>query len=66
MIDCLLFNIFINGLNEEEQGYLSGVQVTWNWVGTHILEDRNQFQNDEDRFVKWAENNRMKFNKVIC
>ena len=55
----VLFNIFINDLDEEVQGTLTKLSVIAN-----TLEDRNKLQSDLDRLEHRAENNRMKFNST--
>ena len=63
----VLFNIFINDLDEEVQGMLIKFADDTKLGGTaNTLEDRNKIQSDLDRLERWAENNRMKFNRDKC
>ena len=63
----VLFNIFINDLNEGVQGMLVKFADDTE-VGriANTLEDRNKIQKDLDRMEHWAESNRMKFNRDKC
>ena len=63
----VLFDIFINDLDEGVQGVL--VKITDDTKLGRIantLEDRNKIQNDIDRIEHWAESNRMKFSRDKC
>ena len=63
----VLFNIFINDLDEEVQGKLIKFADDTKLGGiANTLEDRNKLQSDLDRLERWAENNRMKFNRDKC
>ena len=64
VLGLVLFNNFINDLDEGAQGMLVKSEDNRK-LGEldNILEDRNKIQNDLDRLENWAENNRMKFNR---
>ena len=58
----MLFNIFINDLDEGVQGMLIKFADDTKLGGiANTLEDRNKIQNDLDRMEHWAKSNRMKF-----
>ncbi|CAM5077495.1 unnamed protein product [Natator depressus] len=67
VLDLVLFNIFINDLD-------NGIQSTLIKFASYIklggvssaLEDRIKIQNDLGKMEKWSEVNRMKFNKEKC
>ena len=63
----VLFNVFINDLDEEVQGMLIKFADDTKLDGiANTLEDRNKLQSDIDRLEHWAKNNRMKFNRDAC
>ena len=64
VLDPVLFNIFINDLDEGVQGLLVKFADDKKLGGiANTLEDRNKIQNDLDRMEHWAESNRMKFSR---
>ena len=63
----MVFNIFINDLDEGVQGMLVKFVEDTKFGGiANTLEDRSKIQNDLDSLGHWAENNRMKFNREKC
>ncbi|KAF7247973.1 RNA-directed DNA polymerase from mobile element jockey [Varanus komodoensis] len=63
----VLFNIFINDLDEEVQGkIIKFADDTKLGRIANTLEDRMKIQGDLDKFERWAETNRMKFSKDKC
>ncbi|KAF7249710.1 putative COX1/OXI3 intron 2 protein [Varanus komodoensis] len=60
----VLFNIFINDLDEKVQGmiirFANDIKLG---VIANTLEDRKKIQGDHDRLECWAENKRMKFSR---
>ena len=62
----VLFNIFINDLDEGVKGALVKFADDTKLGGiANTLEDRNKIQNYLDRMEHWAESNRMKFNGEV-
>ena len=60
----MLFNIFINDLDQGIHGMLIRFVDNTKLGGiANTLEDRNKIQNDFDRLEHWDEN-RMKFNRA--
>ena len=60
-LGLVLFNIFINDLDEGVQGMLVRfLDDTKLGAIINTLEDRNKIQNDLDTLEHWDENNRMK------
>ena len=63
----VVFNIFINDLDEEVQEMTVKFVDDTTLGGTaNTLEIRNKIQNYLDRQEHWAENNRMKFSRDKC
>ena len=66
-IGPVLFNILINGLDEEVQGTLIKSADDTKLGGiANTLEDRNKLQSDLYRLERWAESSRMKINRDKC
>ncbi|KAF7245546.1 Doublecortin domain-containing protein 1 [Varanus komodoensis] len=63
----VLFNIFINDLDEEVQGkIIKFADDTKLGRIANTLEDKMKIQGDLDKLEHWAETNRMRFNKDKC
>ena len=67
VLGLVLFNIFINDMDEGVQGMLvrSADDTKLGGIGS-TLEDRNKIQSYLDRMEHWTESNRMKFNRDKC
>uniref|UniRef100_A0A803T2T7 Reverse transcriptase domain-containing protein n=1 Tax=Anolis carolinensis TaxID=28377 RepID=A0A803T2T7_ANOCA len=62
-----LFNIFINDLDKGLEGTIIKFADDTKLGGTaNTPEDRSRIQNDLDRLERWAETNKMKFNRDKC
>ncbi|KAF7254062.1 hypothetical protein EYD10_00684 [Varanus komodoensis] len=67
MMDPVLFNIFMNDLDEEVQGICIKFADDTKLGGiVNIVEDRNNIQSHLDSVEHWAENSRMMFNRDKC
>uniref|UniRef100_A0A803TIG3 Reverse transcriptase domain-containing protein n=1 Tax=Anolis carolinensis TaxID=28377 RepID=A0A803TIG3_ANOCA len=63
----VLFNIFINDLDEGLEGTIIKFADDTKLGGiANTPEDRSRIQNDLDRLERWTENNKMKFNRDKC
>uniref|UniRef100_A0A803T9P9 Reverse transcriptase domain-containing protein n=1 Tax=Anolis carolinensis TaxID=28377 RepID=A0A803T9P9_ANOCA len=63
----VLFNIFINDLDEGLEGTIIKFADNTKLGGiANTPEDRSRIQNDLDRLERWAETNKMKFNRDKC
>ena len=65
VLGLVLFNIFINDLDEGVQGMLVKFADDMGGIA-NTVEDRNKIENDLDRMAHWAKSNRMKFNRDKC
>uniref|UniRef100_A0A803SZG5 Reverse transcriptase domain-containing protein n=1 Tax=Anolis carolinensis TaxID=28377 RepID=A0A803SZG5_ANOCA len=63
----VLFNIFINDLDEGLEGTIIKLAEDTKLEGiANTPEDRSRIQNDHNRLERWAETNKMKFNRDQC
>uniref|UniRef100_A0A803TH73 Reverse transcriptase domain-containing protein n=1 Tax=Anolis carolinensis TaxID=28377 RepID=A0A803TH73_ANOCA len=63
----VLFNIFINDLDEGLEGtIIKFADDTRLGEIANTPEDRSRIRNDHDRLERWAETNKMKFNRDKC
>uniref|UniRef100_A0A803T918 Reverse transcriptase domain-containing protein n=1 Tax=Anolis carolinensis TaxID=28377 RepID=A0A803T918_ANOCA len=63
----VLFNIFINDLDEGLEGTIIKFADDTKLGGiANTPEDRSRIQNDLDRLERWAKTNKMKFNRDKC
>uniref|UniRef100_A0A803THV8 Reverse transcriptase domain-containing protein n=1 Tax=Anolis carolinensis TaxID=28377 RepID=A0A803THV8_ANOCA len=67
ILGLVLFNIFINELDEGLEGTIIKFADDTKLGGiANTPEDRSRIQNDLNRLERWAETNKMKFNRDKC
>uniref|UniRef100_A0A803TJS6 Reverse transcriptase domain-containing protein n=1 Tax=Anolis carolinensis TaxID=28377 RepID=A0A803TJS6_ANOCA len=67
VLGLVLFNIFINDLDEGLEGTIIKFADDIKLGGiANTPEDRSRIQNDFNRLERWAESNKMKFNRDKC